>query len=320
MRVNHAYLYWGAFLLALGGTIIAVDLFSPDPAAVGDLLRLWPVVIVAVGVAFVLRRTQLNVAGGMLAAAVPGLLLGGMIAVGPRVGLDCAPGSGEPVSFATETGTFTVPARVEVSTGCGILTITTRSGSAWELEAGNTEGNAPVVDASPNAMSVQTGRENRWFGLHGRDVWRLTLPTSRIGDLDVAVNAGEGRTDLAGADIGALALTTNAGRSTVDLGETRVGSFTATVNAGELSLALPTGDDAQGAISVNAGAAHVCVSQSVGLRVVSSGTLSDTDLTGLVRRGGVWESPDYASAAYHADLTVSVNLGSLDINPAGGCS
>jgi hypothetical protein len=255
----------------------------------------------------------------MLAAAVPGLLLGSAIAVGPKVGWDCAPHDTELTSFQADQGTFSAPARVDVATGCGTLTITTRPGSGWNLQAANTEDYAPVVDASAAGLSLRSVRDDRWFGEYGRDEWRLTLPTSRIDDLDVVVNAGSGRTDLAGADIGALALTTNAGKSTVDLATARVESIAATVNAGQLTMDLPSGD-VRGSISVNAGDAEVCVPDSVGLRVRSSGTFSSTDLDGLVQRDGAWESPDYASAAHHADLTVSVNLGSFDINPVGGCS
>ena len=320
MRVNNAYLYWGVFLLALGGAIVTVNALAPDPAAVVDVLRYWPLVVIALGLGLVLRRTQFNVAGGMLAAAVPGLLLGSAIAVGPKVGWDCARHDTAASSFEADQGSFNAPARVDVATGCGTLTITTRPGSGWELEAANTEGYAPVVDASATGLSLRSIRDDRWFGDYGRDDWRLTLPVSRIDDLDVVVNAGEGRTDLAGADIGALALTTNAGRSTVDLATARIESIAATLNAGQLAMALPSGDDVRGSISVNAGDAEICVPDTVGLRVRSSGTFSSTDLDGLVQRDGAWESPGYASAAYHADLTVSVNLGNLDINPVGGCS
>ena len=156
-------------------------------------------------------------------------------------------------------------------------------------------------------LTPRSVRDDRWFGdWAGR--WGLTLPTTRIDDLNVVVNAGEGQTDLDGADIGALALTTNAGRSTVDLATARVESIAAAVNAGQLSIDLPTGDDVRGTISVNAGDAEVCVPDTVGVRVRSSGTFSSTDLNGLTQRDGAWESPDYASAAHHADLTVSVNL------------
>ena len=115
MRVKNSYLYWGVFLLALGGAIAAVTYLQPDPTAVVDVLRYWPLVVIAFGVGLVLRRTQFNVAGGILAAAVPGLLLGSAIAVGPQVGWDCAPHDRELTSLHADQGTFSAPARVDVT-------------------------------------------------------------------------------------------------------------------------------------------------------------------------------------------------------------
>jgi len=320
MRVNRTFLYWGVFLLALGGAVVVVNAIGPDPAVLADVAQAWPLILVAIGIALVLRRTRFNVAGGMLAAAVPGLLLGSALAVGPSIGWDCAPGTGELGPAVTRQGSFDMPASVDVSTGCGRLTITTNDGQTWELEAANSRGESPIVEASPAGLSVSSAREGHWLGAWGRDAWQLTLPRTRIADLDVTVNAGEGEADLAGAEIGSLTLTTNAGKSTVDLSAARVDAITATVNAGKLSFALPGTDDTAATVSINAGSADVCVPDTVGVRVRSSGALSSTDLPGLVQRDGAWESPGYAAATHHADLTVSVNLGSLDLNPAGGCS
>lgn len=319
MRVKNSHLYWGIFLVAIGGAVLFVDRTAIDESRIVDLLRLWPAVIIAIGVALVLRRTRFSVAGGMLAAALPGLVLGGMLAVGPRIAWDCAPGSQEPVSFVTRDGTFSGPARVDVTTGCGSLTITTRTGAGWSLEAGNTRGDATNLDASPNRLSVGDDHRSGWFGFHGRDEWRLALPTTALAALDVNVNTGDSRTELPGADIGTLAYTTNAGRSAVDLTDTAIETLRASVNAGELSVELPAGDDFSGEVSVNAGSARICVPDGLGVRVHGTGALNSTDYGDLVHDGSTWQSPDYASAAHHADLTVSVNLGNLEFDPTGGC-
>jgi hypothetical protein len=318
MRIKNSYLYWGIFLVAIGGAVLVVDRMPIDESRILDLLRLWPAVIIAIGVALVLRRTRFSVAGGMLAAALPGLVLGGMLAVGPRIAWDCAPGSDEPATYITDHGTLAGAANVAIETGCGTLSITTRTGSAWDLEAGNTRGRSPNLDSSPSSLSLRPSG-GRWFGLHGRDVWRLSLPTTPIANLDLAVNAGEARIDLAGATVESLGLTTNAARSTVDLTAATAGFLHASVNAGELRLTLPADHDVSGVLTVNAGSAGLCIPDGVGVRLESSGALGATDREGLVERGGAWESPDYASAAHHADLTVSVNLGNFELDPQGGC-
>ena len=41
----------------------------------------------------------------------------------------------------------------------------------------------------------------------------------------------------------------------------------------------------------------------------------------VVRRhdGDAWQSPGYTTAMNHADLAISTTLGSVELNPAGGC-
>jgi hypothetical protein len=319
MRVNRRFLYWGVFLVALGAVLVAADLNGVDDATIADWLRLWPLAILAIGIGIVLRRTRFSVAGGMLAAAVPGLVLGGMFAVGPDFAIDCG-GRGEPSSFVTRDGTFDGPARIDVTMGCGTLVVTTAQGNGWKIEAGNSADQTASVSASGTSLSIDSGRRHGWFGSGaGRDVWRLALPTSTIDDLSLVVNAGEGDIDLAGADVGRLDLTTNAGQTTVELAETSLTTLSGTVNAGQLSIGLPATTDVTGSMVVNAGEVELCVPSGVGLRVHQTGVLGATSFNGLHQSGSDWQSPDYATAAHRTDLTVTVNLGSVDINPTGGC-
>lgn len=331
MRVNRRFLYWGVFLVAVGGVLVAADLSAVDSTAIADALRLWPLAIVAIGLGLVLRRTRFGLAGGMLGAAVPGLVLGGGFALAPRIAVDC--GVGNPSSsVATHQGVFDGPARVSVTTGCGNLVVTTAPGAGWQLDAGSADGRTPTIDASGRSLVIDAGSRHGWhFFLdsdgpddvrmfdRGRDEWRLTLPTSAIDDLSLAVNAGEGQISLPGAQIGHLDLTTNAAQTTADLSDSSVASLSATVNAGLLSFRLPATDDMVGSMEVNAGALQVCVPSGLGVRLHHTGALSGVTVNGLQQAGTEWQSPGYASATHHADLNVIVNLGSVEIDPIGGC-
>ncbi len=332
MRINRRFLYWGVFLVAIGGVLVATDLTAVDTTTITDGLRLWPLAIVAIGVGLVLRRTRFSLPGGLFAAAIPGLVLGGAFAVAPHVAVDCGPAAGTLSSVATHQGTFDGPARVFVSTGCGSLIVNTATGSDWQLEAGNAVNRAPVIDASGRALSIDAGGHEGfhfWFDSDrrgggpsfgsGRDTWRLTLPTSPIEGLSFVVNAGEGRIALAGAQIGGLAVTTNAAQTSVDLSGAFVSSLSATVNAGLLSYQLPATGDLVGSMEVNAGALQVCVPSGLGLRLHHTGVLNGFSVSGQHQTGSDWLSPDYGSAAHRADLNVNVNLGSVEINPIGGC-
>jgi hypothetical protein len=88
MHLNRTLLYTGVFLAAIGGALLAVDLGRPETNALIGALRLWPLALIAIGLGIALRRTQISLASGLLAAAVPGLLLGATMAATPRFAVD----------------------------------------------------------------------------------------------------------------------------------------------------------------------------------------------------------------------------------------
>lgn len=319
MRVNRRFLNWGVFLVAIGGVLVVADLAAVDSATIADALRLWPLAVIAIGIGLILRRTRFNVAGGMLAAAIPGLLLGGALAVVPHFSVDCG-GRGVPVNVVSNQGTFDGPATVSVTSGCGTLVVNTAPGSAWEFNADNSAHRAPIIDATAQSLSIDSGTNDGWhFFDAGRDSWNLTLPTSRIDDLSLVVNAGKGQIDLPGAQLGRLDVTTNAAETIVDISGASLTGVSGAVNAGLLSVHLPSGSDVSGSLTVNAGALQVCAPPGLGLRVTHGGVLSGVKVGGLQVTGNDWQSPDYASATHHADLSVIVNVGAVEINPIGGC-
>jgi hypothetical protein len=319
MRVNRRFLNWGVFLVAIGSVLVVADLAAVDSTAIADALRLWPVAIIAIGVGLMLRRTRFTIAGGMLAAAVPGLLLGGALAVAPHFSVDCG-GRGGPTTTSTNQGSFEGPATVSVTSACGTLIVNTASGNTWTLVGGNAANQIPVIDATGRSLSIDSGATGGWQVLEaGHNKWDLTLPTTRIDSLSLVVNAGTGHVDLTGAELGRLDVTTNAAESIVDVSGASLTGLSGTVNAGLLSVHLPAGSDVSGSLTVNAGDLQVCSPPGLGLRVSHGGVLSGTTVNGLQATGNAWQSPDYASATHRADLNVTVNVGAVEINPIGGC-
>jgi hypothetical protein len=320
MRIDRRLLYWGMFLVAIGSVVVVADLGSLDAGPIADALGLWPFAIIAIGIGIVLRRSRYNLAGGMLAAAAPGLLLGGGFALLPRVPVECVPHEASSGGAATQESAFDGPARIAVTAGCGSLMVNTAPGGRWSFDGGNASSRAPMVTASAQSLSIDAAGTEGWHH-HGvrRDNWRLTLPTSVIEDLSVVVNAGEGRIGLPGARIGTLDVTTNAAKTTVDLSETSMTNLSGTVHLGLLSVRLPADADVTGSMEVDAGALELCAPPELGLRVRQSGGLSGTSVNGVRQPDGGWQSANYASAAHRADLTVDVTLGNVEINPIGEC-
>ncbi len=316
MKLNRRLLYWGVFLVATGGVVLAAGGSGAAGDVIEQALPLWPVVVIALGIGLLLRRTRLATAGGVLAAAMPGLMLGGLIAVGPRVVPTC--GHVEPASIATQQGTFVGAAAVDLRLGCGDLSVTTAPGNGWQLQAG--DGTGFRVDASADRLSVASSNHGRMFdfGRHG-DTWRLALPTASPLDLSAEVDAGRGTFDLAGAQLGNVRLAVNAGDARLDLGGATVGHLSMRVNAAAGSVSLPAGQDLVADFAVNAGSLRICAPGDLALRIRGEVVLGAAHYPGLVHGGDTWESPGYATAIHHADLTVTANVASVDLNPEGGC-
>lgn len=318
MRVNRKLVYAGLFLVTLGGVLVAADQGGVDTPTLADAARLWPLIFVAIGVAIVLRRTRLSLSSGMLAAAVPGLVLGGALAVAPRFAGDCGV-RGDPATVASRDGRLLAGSDVSIKTGCGTLAIATHDGDAWSLSAGSTAGRMPFINATSESLSIgMTGKG--WDTLEaGRDAWSVVLPTSEIGSLSVVANASRAQITLRGAAIGDIDLTANASEVDVDLSGGTVDQLSTVLNLGSMSLQLSDRADLSGSIRINAGAIEICSPPGLGLRITFRGTPRDVSVHGSDLDGGTYENVEYATATHRADLELRVNFGAVEINPIGGC-
>jgi hypothetical protein len=317
MTANRRYLYWGAFFIALGGVMVAVDRGAVDASAVVDAVRWWPLLLVATGAALVLRRTRYSLAAWLVAATLPGLLVGGALATGPRLALDCIDG-GRPI-LISQGGTLDAGADVSVVAGCGNLRVDAASGSLWRVEPGDPGDATATVASSGASLSIDAGRTGRWHGGMSRGAtWRVTLPTSAIEELRLEVDAGEGTIDLAGARIDSLTLAANAAQTSIDLSRASLAELSARLMLGAMTIRLPDAD-LDGSLEVGLGELRVCLPRQVGLRVERRDELGVVKYQGFEQRARVWQSPGYDQATHHVDLRVSTTLGGVEFDPIGTC-
>jgi hypothetical protein len=89
MRINRGLLFWGVALVVAGVVALAVGQGWIDRQAMLELWRLWPLILVALGVAIVLSRTPLAALGILVAALVVGAAAGAALALGPGVVAAC---------------------------------------------------------------------------------------------------------------------------------------------------------------------------------------------------------------------------------------
>lgn len=321
MRVDPRFLNWGVFFILIGGIPLAVDQGWITADAVSGWWRYWPLILIGIGVGLLLRRTPAHFLGGLIVAVTFGLMLGGALVggLGGRFDLACTSDRAG-TSFAPQSGAIGPSGVVRLELSCGDLTVTTAEGSKWTLTGSTPNGSPPRVEASAGRLTISTDRSGvAFFGAGGGERWALALPTTTL-DLSSTLNAGSARFDLAGAQLGDVSLTTNAGSVTMDLGTAVASGLSATVNAGSTKVTMPH-SSLNGSVTVNAGSFEFCVPTGVGLRIESNNVLGSNnfDDRGLVQDGDTWTSPGYATAPVKIELSATTNLGSIELDPEGGC-
>jgi hypothetical protein len=328
MHVNRGLLGWGVFFIALGAVPLAVHAGVLDAEVASRAWELWPLVLVGIGLGLVLHRTRAAAVGGVMVALVFGLMAGGVVAGGwPTSGFAVC-GSGGPQdasgsSGGNRTGTLGTAARVAVATDCGATTVGGQAGSDWAV-AWDAEGQVPAVVATSSSLSVEAGNRHG-FAIAGSDAhWTVTLPRDPDLRLDVSVNAGSTTADLAGLHLPSLDASVNAGEARLDLsGAQSTTSVSASVNLGSMSLRLPTPSDTlAGSMSVNLGSLEVCVPAGVPLRIRTADSPLGADNfadRGMTRQGSTWTRGAFDTSTARIDLSVSVNLGSITLDPEDGC-
>ena len=319
MRVDTGYLGWGVFFVAAGAIALAIDGgFIADQA----WWSYWPLILVGAGIGLILRGTAFEAIGGLLVAGTFGIMVGGSLAgglgfggIGDVGGSVCRVGD-EGTAFADRTGSFGSSAGVDVELDCGTLAIVTVPGSGWAVRGTDDDGVGPEVSASDGELEVRPPDEV------SAAAWSIDLPTEPTLDVELQLNAGQLRAELAGARLLAVDLEVNAGQATLDLtGVGDIDGIDVGVNAGEVAITLPS-LAMTGGIEANAGSVRICAPDDVALRIESEVVLGAVDVgdSGLQEVEGGWQSPDYDTAPTRIELRVQANLGSVRIDPSEGCA
>jgi hypothetical protein len=323
VRIDRRFLNWGVFFILLGAIPLGVQANVLDRDVVARSWQLWPLLIIAAGAGLLLRRTALDFAGGLIAAATVGLIFGGLLAVGGDFGsFGRACGSGGGTAFAGQQGTLG-NGSVVVEFNCGDVTVGTAPGSGWTLAGTTNDGQPPRIDASANRLAVRSRDTNVGFlGFGNHQGWTLTLPQDPLLDLNVQVNAGSGRLGYGGAHLDTLEVQGNAGSLVVDLSAVAaLQRLDLQMNAGSARIAMPSAS-LTGNLEVNAGSIAFCVPDGTGLRVTFADSITGSNNfgdQGLTKTGTTWETSNYASATSRISLTTSANAGSITLNPKDGC-
>jgi len=318
MRVRRGLLFWGLFLIPLGGITLLVRAGVLDAERLTDAWRLWPLILVGIGLAIVVGRSRTAVIGTAVVALVVGSLGGAALASGHLwIGAvsDCAVASGPADQHVQRSGAFDGTAAVRVSLDCGSVTVTTEQRGDWQLDAAF-RGPAPQVEASAGRLDV---RVPGGVGPRRND-WTLGLPATSIGSMTLTANAAAATLSLADTHLTSLDGEMNAGDLRIDLTRGAIDDLDLSMNAGRIRLDSGS-SGLDGEVSLNAGAFDLCVPDDVGLRfhVVDQLTFGhNLAARGLQRSGDDWTRAANGSAGVIA-LSIDGSAASFTLNPTGGC-
>jgi hypothetical protein len=317
VRVRRGLLFWGLFLVALGGVPLLARAGAIDADRVAQAWRLWPLLLVALGLTLILGRSRAGVLGTVVAALALGIVAGGGLAastswIGNVGGCGAAESSSD--QRLDRSGTLAGPGTVDLEMDCGTLDVSMTPGTDWHLIA-TYRGDEPSIDASVDSLTVHSPDA---FG-DRRQSWQLELPTDRTSDIAITANASTGKITLGGATIATLKADLNAGDLRIDTTEGRVSTLDVSINAGRVRIRA--GGDLHGTLSANAGSLELCAPPDAALRirVVEQLTFGhNLDDRGLTRTGDVW-SREGSTDGGLVDLEVQGNAANLTLDPDGGC-
>ena len=318
MRIRRGLLFWGCLLLPLGAIPLLVRVGAIDVTWLADAWRLWPILLIAIGLAILVGRSRASLAATVAVALILGTFGGAALASGTTfwgsiTNCTLAPTAG--ASQLERTGTFdgSVPT-VRLELRCGSLDLRGTTAASWRFQSSH-RGAGPSVSATPGRLAVEAAQSGEI-----REDWKVELPAGHISRIDLTTNAASGTFQLDGLTVDTFDTTMNAGDLKIEAGTGSIGNLDATVNAGRIRLS-PGSNPLQGSLTVNAGAIDLCVPSDVGLRIDVTEQL--TFVTNLSARGltkssdGTWVRASAGGPT--VSLRVSGGAAALTLNPDGGC-
>ncbi len=257
MRIDRGYLFWGIFFVLLGAIPLADREGWIQVGGLGDVWRLWPLILIGIGAAILFSRSALGLVVTIVAAVVLGSLAGtALTSVGGGM-FDCI--RTEPASDLARTtanGTLVPGSEAQVRIDCGDLRVATAPGTGWTLDAGH-GGDPPRVESSISELDVQPAG-----GTPRRQDWDLTLPAA-MGSLRVDANASSTSLDLASGTVARLHGIVNAGDLRITAPSGRMDALELEANAADVDLLAPSVDIADLDVEANAASVELRLGGSV---------------------------------------------------------
>lgn len=316
---------WALILIAAGviWLLRELDIFTAQNMAV--LLRLWPLILIAIGVELLIGRGSRAASTLIVGATI--IVLVALMFVGPSLGL--APNVGVKTLSLSEPVGEAASARMNLGVGVGNASVTALSDSNNLIEADLRYVGEVQFDVAAGAQTVVTLNHEQTTASSGFDFfgWTLALDPSDLHwnilltpaiPIDLTLNGGVGTShvDLSSLQITRLAINTGVGDSVVTLPDSDdVLPVSVNGGVGRTTLTLPEGAALIADINAGVGETFIDVPNDAAVRIQIEGGLGGVTLPSAWQRisgedrNGVWESPTYGTAASNDRIEIDYNGG-----------
>lgn len=289
-----------AFMMGLGVVFLLANLGYLAVDVWGVVLRLWPVLLIAIGFdVMVGRKSRL---GSLL-----GIVVVLAVLVGALWWMGFTPIQGQAVSGEAihQNLDGAQQARVILDPAAGSLRVTAMD-SQTELVSGQiSEAMRGLVRTSFSQTDGKATYSLRRAGgggivrinnLNADWSWDMKLTSAIPLELHTSLGAGE---------------------SLLDLTALQVTDLEASLGVGQITVNLPAEGRLEGQVSAAIGQIVIIVPEGVGLRIETGTALVSVEMPdGYSKDGSRYTSPDYAGAETQVDLDVSLAIGSVQVRQA----
>ncbi len=282
------------FMIGLGVVFLLSNLGYINTNIWQLILRLWPLLLVAIGLDLVVGRRSIWASlAGLVVLLV--LLVGALLLFGVNV----------------ETGQVLQGESISQSfdgARSGEVILDNAVGDVY-IQAGNDP--ALLVSGTVTARrGVGTSQE---FSIQGEEaVYRLRQSGAYVG----IGNAGSRTWDIGLNRNLPISLRYNqgAGLSILNLDQVQISYLDANIGVGQLHIILPQNGDFEGKISGAIGQIVIEVPSGVGIRIRSDGALVTVHTPdGYEKLENSYTSPDYDSAEFRMDLQINLAIGDVRV-------
>ena len=285
--------------------------------------RLWPVVIIAVGLEIFFGRKNIALAVFGVALSLA-LLGGGLYLSGGLEGVDSVVPTGEVV-----TGTDieqplddAETAEVRIDSSVGELTVEALNDSDNLIEGTiySVERETILESYEMNGDTINYYLHSEWTpgGVNFNDrnrrlSWDLALTNAIPLDLKISLGVGESELDLSELLVSELDLSIGVGQTTVTL---PIGEYTAQVDGGVGQTTIELPDEGQIKLNVDGGVGEIVIylPDDMAAKInVDRGISGLSVPAGFSKSDDTYTSPDFDSAENYVEINIDQGVGNIAI-------